>query len=234
MSPPRLLVSALRRTLLEPSACPLPPPGAKHAAVLVPLFDASCPPVRRLRCAALPLERQHAPEASTACAGGLGVLLTRRTRQLSTHGGEVALPGGRIDGGETPTQAALREAHEEVGLDPRAVSVVGLMKPMLSKHNVWVTPVVGYIEQAETFAPRPNPGEVESVFWVELTSMLSTDGHTSDDIVIWEHTNLRIHSFDHAVDASRVWPPPASSPAERFRIWGLTSAILVLVAMWAH
>ena len=58
-------------------------------------------------------------------AGNAGVLLTRRSTALRNHAGEISFPGGRIDPGETEVAAALREANEEVGLDPAAVEVIG-------------------------------------------------------------------------------------------------------------
>lgn len=93
---------------------------------------------------------------------GYSVLLTRRSETLRRHTGQVALPGGRLDPGETAWQAALREAHEEVGLEPEYVSLAGLSTPYRTGTGYLVTPVVGFI--AEGFTLVPNPDEVAHIF----------------------------------------------------------------------
>lgn len=98
---------------------------------------------------------------------GAEVLLTRRPWHMRTHKGEVTFPGGRLDPGETFEAAALREAHEEVGLPPAEVEVVGRLHPMrLVVSQTWVVPVIARI-------PRPvelvgHAAEVDRVFWVPL------------------------------------------------------------------
>src|SRR5690606_13675033 len=76
---------------------------------------------------------------------GLSVLLTLRSAELRSHSGQVAFPGGRADPGETPWQAAVREAQEEVGLDPGFVDLVGLSTRFQTRTNYLITPVVGLI-----------------------------------------------------------------------------------------
>ena len=93
---------------------------------------------------------------------GFSVLLTRRSDTLRRHTGQVALPGGRLDPGETVWQVALREAHEEVGLHPQFVSLAGLSTPYRTGTGYLVTPVVGFI--AAGFSIEPNPDEVAHVF----------------------------------------------------------------------
>ncbi|MGI9601997.1 MAG: NUDIX hydrolase [Acidimicrobiales bacterium] len=75
---------------------------------------------------------------------GLQLLLTRRAVGLRTQPGDIALPGGRCDPGESPTQTALREAAEEVGLDPAEVQVVGRFDEAWSSSRTLVTPIVGW------------------------------------------------------------------------------------------
>lgn len=106
--------------------------------------------------------------------GEVQVILTRRARNLSSHRGEIALPGGRSDPDETPVDTALREAREEVGLDPALVTLVGWLSPIVtfaSGSAIW--PVVAFLER------RPDliidPGEVERVFTVALRE-LAADG----------------------------------------------------------
>ncbi len=93
---------------------------------------------------------------------GLSVLLTRRSDTLRSHTGQVAFPGGRMDPGETPWQAALREAEEEVGLSPSHVSLAGLSTPYRTGTGFLVTPVVGFVPPDLSFTP--NPHEVADVF----------------------------------------------------------------------
>ncbi|MGH7025001.1 MAG: CoA pyrophosphatase [Caulobacteraceae bacterium] len=93
---------------------------------------------------------------------GLSVILTRRSDALRRHTGQIALPGGRCEAGETPWGAALREAHEEIGLRPALVDVVGLSTPYRTGTGFHVTPVVGFV--AEGYEPAPNPDEVAEVF----------------------------------------------------------------------
>ena len=122
-------------------------PAGRPAAVLVPLFEE---------------------------AGEARVVLTVRSDRLRFHRGEVAFPGGRLDGDEGVVEGALREASEEVGLDPRSVTVVAQLTamPTISSDTV-MTPVVA------TLAGRPsltaNPGEVERVFDVALSRLVADD-----------------------------------------------------------
>lgn len=99
--------------------------------------------------------------------GGAELLLTRRPWHIRTHKGEVSFPGGRLDRGETFEEAALREAHEEVGLAPDEVQLVGRLQPIrLAVSDTWVVPVFARIAQ-----PRELVGhdaEVDRVFWVPL------------------------------------------------------------------
>ena len=93
---------------------------------------------------------------------GLSVILTRRADTLRRHTGQVALPGGRRDPGETPWQTALREAHEEIGLEPGFVSVVGLSTPYRTGTGYLITPVVGFVRPG--FTLTANPDEVADIF----------------------------------------------------------------------
>jgi len=94
---------------------------------------------------------------------GFSVLLTRRADTLRRHTGQVAFPGGRSDPGETPWETALREAHEEIGLDPALVELAGLSTPFRTAGTGFqITPVVGFIEPG--FSLTPNPDEVADIF----------------------------------------------------------------------
>ncbi len=100
--------------------------------------------------------------------GELRMLLTRRDGRLRNHRGEVAFPGGRLNDGETPLEAALREAHEEVALPPERVRVLGQLEPLTTVISASaITPIVGFVdgELPPLFA---NPGEVDRIFDVSL------------------------------------------------------------------
>lgn len=91
------------------------------------------------------------------------LLLTKRASGLRHHPGQIALPGGKVDATDADeTAAALREAQEEVGLDPRQVDLLGILPSHRTVTGFAVTPVVGIIRGS--FRPRPEPGEVEEAF----------------------------------------------------------------------
>ncbi len=93
---------------------------------------------------------------------GLSVILTRRSDTLRQHTGQVALPGGRIDGDETPWDCALREAQEEIGLDPALVSLAGLSTTYRTGTGYHIAPVVGFVEPGCVL--KANPQEVADIF----------------------------------------------------------------------
>jgi 8-oxo-dGTP pyrophosphatase MutT (NUDIX family) len=102
--------------------------------------------------------------------GEARLILTRRSSGLRTHKGEVSFPGGRLDAGEGPAEAALREAHEEIGLDPARVTTVGWIQPVMTMVSAsLILPVVA------TVAERPHlvvsPVEVERAFDVSLADL---------------------------------------------------------------
>ncbi len=102
--------------------------------------------------------------------GEARLILTRRSSGLRTHKGQVSFPGGRLDAGEVPTEAALREAYEEVGLDPAQVTTVGWIHPVVTMVSAsLIVPVIA------TLAERPHlvasPVEVERVFDVALAEL---------------------------------------------------------------
>jgi 8-oxo-dGTP pyrophosphatase MutT (NUDIX family) len=95
---------------------------------------------------------------------GARVLMTRRADSLARHTGQIAFPGGRLDPGETAVEAALREAWEEVALDPAVVTVLGLSDAYETGTGYLVTPVVGWLEAMPILTPSPD--EVAEVFEV--------------------------------------------------------------------
>lgn len=136
------------------------------------------------------------------------LLLTLRASTLDAHAGEVAWPGGRRDPEDADLEAtALRETHEEIGVAPRHVEVVGMLRPFISKFGLLVTPFVGLVEEPVDL--RPNPDELEAVFSVPIDYLLD-DPRTQTDII-------DRHGERHEVPVYHY---------DGYRIWGLTAMIL--------
>ncbi|MEM8824377.1 MAG: CoA pyrophosphatase [Pseudomonadota bacterium] len=137
---------------------------------------------------------------------GLRLLLTKRSSRLKHHPGQIAFPGGKVEGDETPEEAAIREAQEEVGLPDGVVRLLGRLPPHETVTSFTVTPVVAHVR---SFEPEPEPGEVEEVFTVPLR-------HIFD-------------SANYAVEARRwrgEWRRYYAVPHGPYYIWGATACIL--------
>ncbi len=106
------------------------------------------------------------------------VLLTRRAAAMTSHAGQWALPGGRIDPGETPEVAALREMHEEVGLELTADHILGTLDDYETRSGFVITPVIVWAGSARTL--QPNPGEVASVHRIPVTEFMRPDAPLLD------------------------------------------------------
>lgn len=114
------------------------------------------------------------------------LVLTLRTSHIN-HGGQISFPGGRAESGEDAPQTALREAREEIGIEPEVVTVIGQLSELYVAHsNNRVTPVVGYQERQPEF--HVNPHEVEEVFAVELDSLIHKKNLTVEDWDLSSHT----------------------------------------------
>lgn len=106
----------------------------------------------------------------------VNVLLTKRAEQLNSHSGQVAFPGGKIDRSDgSPEAAALREAHEEVGLEPHRVEIIGRMPDYYSGSGFKIAPVLGVVDP--TVELVANPEEVDYVFEVPLSFLMNPDNH---------------------------------------------------------
>lgn len=140
--------------------------------------------------------------------GNPEVILTVRSLNLNSHGGEVALPGGRYDDeDQTLMRTALRESHEEIGLVPDQVEIIGELRPFISKTGLLVSPFVGLIKsEAELSA---NPDEIDAIFKVPLEYLLK-DPRTDTNIIERQGETHRIPEYHY----------------QGYRIWGLTSMIL--------
>jgi len=186
------LRTRLRENPFSPASHDLPD-GADHgirlAAVLVPIILGPAP----------------------------GVLLTRRAGHLSSHAGQVSFPGGRIDAEDaSPEAAALREAAEEIALDPALVEIVGRLADHHTVSGYRVTPVVGLLPDGRTLESlglTPSPFEVDSVLELPMAVLLDPAAperrrglRGGETVTFW------------------VWPHPSHF------IWGATAAILVDLA----
>jgi 8-oxo-dGTP pyrophosphatase MutT (NUDIX family) len=151
-----------------------PPAGSRASAVLVPIFDGP---------------------------SGPEVVLTRRSQVLTSHKGEVSFPGGRVDAGETFIQAAIREAYEEINLEPSHVQVIGEMNALSTYvSNSHIVPVLAYLETPPSMTAVN--AEVDRVFSVALTELVR------DDTYVEEHWGTppnqhQIHFFH--LDDETVW-----------------------------
>jgi 8-oxo-dGTP pyrophosphatase MutT (NUDIX family) len=132
---------------------------------------------------------------------GAEVVLTRRSSRLHHHRGEISFPGGGIDPGESPAEAALREADEEVALDPSLVTLVGELDHIatLASRNV-IVPVVGTLSRRPTLVAAEL--EVERILFVPLVEFLSAEVYREER---WGEPPLdRVIHFFH-LDDETVW-----------------------------
>jgi len=141
-----------------------------------------------------------------------GILLTKRTPHLKSHAGQVSFPGGRIDPEDAdPEAAALREALEEIALDPANVEVLGRMDEFVTGTGYRITPVVGLLPPGLVY--HPSPHEVEAVFELPVSVLLDPDA-----------PRRQRHHVRGVWRDYWVWPHPDHY------IWGATAAILVHLA----
>jgi 8-oxo-dGTP pyrophosphatase MutT (NUDIX family) len=132
---------------------------------------------------------------------GIHVLLTERSGDLSSHAGQVAFPGGRIDPEDDgPVDAALREAEEEVGLDRAHVDVVGFLDPYETGTRFRVVPVVGFVRPG--FELTLNPAEVDEAFEVPLAFLMDPDNHERHSAT-WQ--GKRRHFYAMPYDGHYIW-----------------------------
>jgi 8-oxo-dGTP pyrophosphatase MutT (NUDIX family) len=109
---------------------------------------------------------------------GPTVLFTQRTHTVS-HPGQISFPGGRFEAGEDAARAALREAHEEVGLQPGSVRVVGVLDDRISINRMIVTPVVGTVASPPA-SFQPQAEEVREIFEVEVERLLNPSAYQEE------------------------------------------------------
>jgi 8-oxo-dGTP pyrophosphatase MutT (NUDIX family) len=154
-------------------------PTKRHAAVAIVLVDSELgedrvdPAPVDDWIAGRPLPDAGLDGRMVDVSGGAAFLLCRRAARLNSHAAQWALPGGRLDPGETPIDAALRETHEEVGVELPGSAVLGLLDDYPTRSGYVITPVVlwggGRLEL------RPQPDEVVAAYRVGLHQLLRED-----------------------------------------------------------
>lgn len=152
--------------------------GPHRAAVAIAVIDEG----RGADLDGLPV---HATSSDRAA-----VLLTRRSAALRSHAGQWALPGGRIDGVETPEAAALRELDEEVGLRIGPGSVLGRLDDFATRSGFVITPVVVWAGAGDALVP--NPAEVQSVHRIPVDELLRADAPMLENLPEHAHPVLRM------------------------------------------
>jgi len=126
------------------------------------------------RRAPAPLEARALKRAAvcvivTEGGGEAALLLTRRAAHLTTHAGQYALPGGRVDAGESALDAARREAREEIGLELPQDAFLGQLDDYPTRSGYLITPLVAWAEEGARMSP--NPAEVAQIYRVPLSEL---------------------------------------------------------------
>lgn len=166
----------------------LPAGGFARAAVLVPLFE------------------KH---------GEAHVLLTRRPARMSRHGGQVAFPGGRVEPGEETLAAALREAHEEVGLEPARADVMGRLSETLVLQSAFrLTPWVASVPYPYPYAAAA--GEVEELLEVPIAALTRAGAHRVEHREVYG-MSLDVHFF--SVGPNVIWGATGRVLNELLGLW---------------
>jgi 8-oxo-dGTP pyrophosphatase MutT (NUDIX family) len=134
-------------------------------------------------------------------SGQLSVLLTQRSAELKHHAGQVSFPGGRMeDADKDVVQAALRETHEEVGIPPDAITVIGYLDPMPTVTGYAVTPVVGMVSGDAPL--RLDRTEVEYAFEVPLMFLLDERNERACER---EYQGRTIPTVEFHYESQRIW-----------------------------
>jgi 8-oxo-dGTP pyrophosphatase MutT (NUDIX family) len=188
----------LKMSPKHPGARPLTrdaPADVKHAAALILL-----PPRGRL-----------AEAAEAATADSFFIPLTIRRPDLLHHPGQISLPGGGLDHGELPEAAALREAEEEIGVDPSTVRVLGSLTPLyVIVSGFVVTPFVGVVEERPNFQPEAR--EVAEILEVPLEELKDPDRR------MWGNRTREGYLID--------FPYFSVGPDREHQVWGATAMML--------
>jgi len=204
--PVLLLREALRRPLPGLQAQVRMAPEPRHGV------DESANPDQEYRPAAVLVliypcghgPRQASPEPgnqTTVSLEDLCLVLTLRTERVENHRGQISFLGGSMDPGEDATATALREAEEELGVDPHSMQILGSLSPLTIPHSrfcVW--PVVAYAAQRPAFVP--NGEEVAEVIQVEIAQLLAPSTRCEE---VWQLHGGPVRVPYYAVGPHKVW-----------------------------
>lgn len=215
-------------------------PTPEHSIASLPDKYASYP---RPRFAAVLVLLYYKPDG-----GGLRVLLTTRSKELRSHPGQAALPGGKSDeGDETPVRTAFREANEEIGLptSPHPLSahiqVLTLLPTQLSLFRLLVTPVVAFCHRPDLVLPtlKANEAEVAGIFDHPLEAFLDPGVMKREGERLVDKGEDWIYDDELRSTTDLTWLNNSGYRMHRFRssstpIKGLTADILILTAQIAY
>lgn len=173
---------------LDPAPIAQPDRGDRLAAVLLPLIDGSDP----------------------------SLVFTQRTDELPRHAGEISFPGGLAeDGDDGPRRTALRESHEELGLDPSSVEVLGALAPIHTVvSGILVVPFVGMLQGRPAFTP--NAGEIAEVLEFPLLRLAAAEA-----TVEWQLEGHVYRGFAYELDGRTIWGATAWMLHEFLDLLGL-------------
>lgn len=142
--------------------------------------------------------------ANSTQQGGPALLYTKRSEALQSHQGQMAFPGGKLEPGESAADAALRETHEEVGILPQQVQLLGALPELVTVTGYRVTPFVGAIESLslEDLVLSPSPSEIAETLWAPL-SLLQAEGTYAREWIEYQRRRYPIHVYK--VGGQRIW-----------------------------
>ena len=144
--------------------------------------------------------------------GSISMALTLRSDKLPSHQGQVSFPGGSMQAGDgSPVQTALREAREELGINPNEVHIMGRLDDAWSRFGFHVIPVVGWLEQRPTLIPDPD--EVAEVIIADIETLMRPESSC-------------MHKLADRESQAYRW--------DGGYVWGLTAEILLELFLWVR
>ena len=128
------------------------------------------------------------------------MILTKRSPHLTHHGGQIGFPGGRIEHGENISEAALREAQEEIGLSRDQVEIIGFLEGVMTSAGFHIAPVLGLIDTMPEFIPSPY--EVERIITIPLAAALDRENYR---VKIWYESNVQRQTYIIKHHDETIW-----------------------------
>ena len=146
---------------------------------------------------------------------GYKILLTHRSKKLEDHAGQISFPGGRIDSDDkSPKDTALREAHEEIGINENSIEILGHLDAYATATWFRILPIVSIIK--EDFDIKINPIEVESIFYLPMEFLMNPKNHKKEMGTYKRQSTSYKIEYEYNV-----------IPYENHHIWGATAAMLI-------